>query len=46
MAEDRVLFLLPCSDFVVSDLKALWSGPAAASQRQWNMNVMRTALVA
>lgn len=44
-AEDRVLFLLLCTDFVVSDLKALWSGPTAASQRQWNMNVMRTALV-
>lgn len=45
MAEDCALFLLVCSDFVVSDLEAVWSGSSAASQRQWSMNVMSTALV-
>lgn len=41
----RTVYYFCCCDFVVSDLKAVWSGPTAASQRQWNMNVMRTALV-
>ena len=44
MAEDSVLFLLLGIDFVVIDLEAVWSGPAAAFQRQRKMNVLRTAL--
>lgn len=33
LAEDHVRFLLLCTDFVVSDLEAVWSGPAAASRK-------------
>lgn len=39
------MYYFCCSDFVVSDLKAVWSGPTAVFQRQWNMNVLKTALV-
>lgn len=45
VTEDRMLFLQLCTDFVVSDLEAVRSGPTAAPQRQWSMNVMTTALV-
>lgn len=33
------------SDFVVSGLKAVWSGPTVAPQTQWKINVLRTAVV-
>lgn len=44
-AAESGLFSVLCSDFVVSDLKAVWSIPTAASPRHRSMNVMGTALV-
>ena len=41
----RTVYYFRCRDFVVSDLKAVWSGPPAASRRQWDVDVTRAALV-
>lgn len=41
----RTVYYFRCRDFVVSDLKAVWLDPTAASRRQWDMDITRAALV-